>query len=37
MEENKANENVQNKQEKNKNFTTVQNPNTYKTVYQNSK
>ena len=37
MEENKANENVQNKQEKNKNFTTVQNPNTYKTVYRNSK
>ena len=37
MEENKSNENVQNNQEKKKNFTTVQNPNTYKTVYQNSK
>ena len=31
------NEKVENKQEKVKNFTTVQNPNTYKTVYQNSK
>ena len=31
------NEKVENKQEKSKNFTTVQNPNTYKTVYQNSK
>ena len=30
-------EKVENKQEKVKNFTTVQNPNTYKTVYQNSK
>ncbi len=37
MEEKKQNENVQNKQENSKNFTTVQNPNTYKTVYQNSK
>ena len=35
MEE--KNEKVENKQEKVKNFTTVQNPNTYKTVYQNSK
>ena len=35
MEENKANENVQ--KESSKNFTTVQNPNTYKTVYQNNK
>ena len=37
MEEKNKNENVQNKQENSKNFTTVQNPNTYKTVYQNSK
>ena len=35
MEEKKENENVQ--KESSKNFTTVQNPNTYKTVYQNSK
>ncbi len=35
MEEKKENENVQ--KENSKNFTTVQNPNTYKTVYQNSK
>ena len=37
MDEKKVNENVQNSQEKSKSFTTVQNPNTYKTVYQNSK
>lgn len=37
MDEKKVNENVQNSQEKSKNFTTVQNPNTYKTVYQNNK
>ena len=35
MEEKKENKNVQ--KENSKNFTTVQNPNTYKTVYQNSK
>ena len=37
MDEKKVNENVQNSQEKSKSFTTVQNPNTYKTVYQNNK
>ena len=37
MDEKKVNENVQNSQEKSKNFTTVQNPNTYKTIYQNNK
>ena len=37
MDEKKVNENAENNQEKSKNFTTVQNPNTYKTVYQNSK
>ena len=35
MEEKRENENVQ--KESSKNFTTVQNPNTYKTVYQNNK
>lgn len=35
MEEKKENENVQ--KENSKNFKTVQNPNTYKTVYQNNK
>ena len=37
MDEKKVNENAENNQEKSKNFTTVQNPNTYKTVYQNNK
>ena len=37
MEEKKENKKVEKTQETTKNFTTVQNPNTYKTVYQNNK
>ncbi len=37
MEEKNENKKVENTQETTKNFSTVQNPNTYKTVYQKSK
>ena len=37
MKEKKENKKVEKTQETTKNFTTVQNPNTYKTVYQNNK
>ena len=37
MEEKNVNQNVQNTQETSKNFKAVQNPSTYKTVYQNNK
>ena len=37
MDEKKENKKVENTQETTKNFKAVQNPSTYKTVYQNNK